>query len=318
MRKSIIIISLILCANSVKAQFSVMQDGKGETSFQLFRINTITINTEKTSLGFSITPKDITNTKGEEYWTVTVSANAKESISNLFKGGEFQFSGKLGANLVFDRTDYGGRGNPGSGNLKYHFVGVELLYSRNNVFDSMKDFDNQIFDKTNIGFRVNYGWNFQNVRFKNRLLSYLEDFTAGISGSIGIKDNTDIISQVEIITSTQSFENGTSIRTVSETENVYELTSLIPNQKFSRFNLDFGKHFLNKRIFANLHMTYAIDENLKPVLNPSFGFFAIKKGAPLEAVVGIQIQTSDWSNNRQSENDRWERTNIVLTAGFPF
>lgn len=318
MRKAVLILGLILWVNFLKAQFSVIQDGEGETSYQLFHINTIAINTEDTSLGFTITPKVITNTKGEKYWTITASASAKEGTANLFKGGDFQFSGEFGANLIFDKTDYGGRGNPGNGNLKYHFVGAELLYSRNNVFDSTREFDDQTFDKTNIGFRINYGWNFQNVRFKNDFLGWLGDFTAGISGSVGIKDNTDIISQVEIITSTQSFQNGDTTRTVSETENAYEITSLISNQTFSRLNFDFGKHLFKQRIFANLHMTYAVDEGLKPVLNPSFGFFATKIGAPLEAVVGIQIQTSDWSNNRLSENSRWERTSIVLTAGFPF
>jgi hypothetical protein len=318
MKKLLFIIITILFTNSLNAQFNVIQDGEGETSFQLFQANTIALNTEKTSLGFSIRPQELLNEKGAKYWTITASANAKKGTSNLFKGGKFQFSGKLGANIIFDKTNYGDRDNPDNGNLIYHYVGSELLYSRNNVFDSTKDFDNQIFDKTNIGFRINYGWNFQNVRFENNFLNFLGDFTAGISGSTGIKDNTDIINQVEIITSSQSFNNGSTIRTVSETSDVYESTSLISNQNFSRVNFDFGKHFFNQRLFANLHITYAMDESSKSVLNPAFGLFVMQKGAPLEAIIGIQIQTSDWSNNRNSKKDRWERSGIFLTAGFPF
>ncbi|NQY29954.1 MAG: hypothetical protein HRT69_10845 [Flavobacteriaceae bacterium] len=318
MKKVLFIITIILFSNSLHAQFNVIQDGEGETSFQLFQANTITINTEKTSLGFSIRPQELTNKVGAKYWTITASANAKKGTSNIFKGSKFQFSGRLGANIIFDKTNYGDRDNPGNGNLIYHFLGSEFLYSRNNVFDATKDFDNQIFDKTNIGLRINYGWNFQNVRFENNFLNYLGDFTTGISGSMGIKDNTDIINQVEITTSFQSYNNGSITRNVSETSDVYEITSLISNQKFSRINFDFGKHLFNQRLFINLHMTYAIDEYLKPVLNPAFGLFVIQKGAPLEAIVGIQIQTSDWSNNRHSEKDRWERSGVVLTAGFPF
>ncbi|WP_405562105.1 hypothetical protein [Polaribacter sp. Asnod6-C07] len=318
MKQNIIIVLILFLSISVKAQFNVIQDGEGETSFQLFQSNTISLNTEKTSLGFSITPKKIVNNKGEKYWTITGSANAKKGSSDLFKGGEFQFSGKIGANLIFDKTNYGNRDNPGDGNLIYSFLGAEFLYSRNNVFDSTKDFDNQIFDQTNIGLRINYGWNFQNIKLEGNFFKFLGEFTAGISGSIGVKDNTDILSQKEIVTSSETITNGTTVRTLSTTSDVYEVDKLISNQKFSRLNLDFGKHFFKQRFFANAHLTYAIDEELKPVLNPSFGIFVIQKGAPLEAILGIQIQTSDWSNNRASKKDRWERSSIVLTAGFPF
>ena len=65
-------------------------------------------------------------------------------------------------------------------------------------------------------------------------------------------------------------------------------------------------------------MTYAIDKGLKPSFNPAFGFYILGQGAPLDAVAGIQIQTQDWINARESKKNRWERTTFVLTAGFPF
>jgi hypothetical protein len=318
MKKLLTLSILLTSVNMVTAQFSVIQDGEGETSFLLFQANTVAINTEKTSLGFSVRPQKLLNTKNAKYWTITSSANAKKGTSNIFKGGEFQFSGKLGANIIFDKTDYGRTGDPGNGNLIYHFLGGELLYSRHNVFDSTKVFDEQIYDQGNVGFRVNYGWNFQNIRIENNVFRFLGDFTSGISGSFGLKDNTDEIDQVQLITTSQMLVNGSTTRTVSNTSDVYELNSLSTNLLFSRINFDFGKHFFEQRFFANLHLTYAIDEGLKPALNPSFGVFIIRKGAPLEAVIGIQLQTTDLANNRNSEKDRWERSSIVLTAGFPF
>ncbi len=311
MKKISIIILIFLCFTSIRGQISVIQDGEGETSFQLFKSNSITLNAEKSSIGFSITPKEYSNMH-TKYWTITALANAKNGVSNLFKNGDFQLSGRLGTNLIFDKTNYA------NGNLIYQFLGSELLYSRNNVFDASREFKNQIFDETNIGFRINYGWNLQNVKFKNQFLKYLGEFTSGISISIGVKDNTDIIDPNEIVTSTQTITNGTTIRTVTSSSDAYDINQLISNQKFSRLNFDFGKHFFYQRLYANFHMTYAIDEDFKPVLNPSIGLFIIKKGAPLEAVVGLQIQTSDWSNSRASEKDRWERSGIILTAGFPF
>lgn len=318
MKKKILFIVNLLITLYANAQFSVIQDGEGETSFQIFGSNTLLINAEKESLGFSFRPKEIKNEKNEKYWTITFSANAKDGTSNLFKGGEFQFSGKLGANLIFDKTDYGSKDEVKDINLVYQFLGLEALYSRHNVFDSSKDFDDQIYDQTNLGFRLNYGWNFENVKYENSIIRYLGAFTSGISGSFGVKDNTDILDEMEIITSSQTITNGTSTRTVSETSQVYIADDLQRNNLFARINFDFGKYVISKRFFSNLHLTYAFDENYKPSFNPSIGLFVTAKGAPIEAIIGLQAQTKDWSNNRNSEKDRWERTSIVLTAGFPF
>lgn len=318
MKKALLFIISGLIAQSAYCQFSVIQDGEGETSFQLLTANTVAINAEKTSIGFSIRPKKLLNNEKSKYWTITSSANAKKGTSNVFKGGKFQFSGKLGANIIFDKTNYPSRDEIRDVNLIYHFIGFEALYSRHNVFDSTKVFDKQIYDQTNLGFRINYGWNFENVKIDKSILSLLGDFTFGISGSFGIKDNTDIIDQVEIITNTKSFINGSTSRTVSNRTEVYDINAITTNDLFGRLNFDFGKHIFNKRVLANLHLTYAFDERLTPSFNPAFGLFVTQKGAPLEAVVGIQVQTKDWSNNRNSVKDRWERTSIVVIAGFPF
>ncbi|MDP5199812.1 hypothetical protein [Flavobacterium sp. DG2-3] len=313
MKKRLLIIVNLIIAFYGHAQFSVIQDGEGETSFQVFQASTLLINAEKESIGFSFSPKEFVNGSNQKYWIITLSANAKDGTSNLFKGGEFQFSGKLGGNLVFDVTDYG---KGATGNLVSHFVGLEALYSRNNVFDISKPFEDQISEQTNLGFRLNYGLNLQNVAYDK--LKFLGAFTLGISGSVGLKDNSDILDEMEIITSEQIITNGSTTRTVSETSKVYLADEVERNQMFARLNFDFGKYIISKRFFSNLHMTYAFDENYKPSFNPALGLYVTAKGAPIEAIVGLQVQTKDWTNNRNSEKDRWERTSIVLTAGFPF
>lgn len=318
MKKIFLIILSLNYFNPVLGQFSAIQDGEGETSFQLLTANTIVINAQETSIGFSVMPKEYKNEQNLTYWAITSTANAKKGTSNIFKGGEFQFSGKLGTNVIFDKTDYPDRNEVRDINLVYNFVGLELLYSRHNTFNSDKPFEEQIYNESNFGFRINYGWNFLNVGIDKPMFNLLGEFTTGISGSFGIKDNTDIIDQVEIITSTQSFVNGNSVRTVSTTSDVYDINSLSTNNFFGRINFDFAKHILNNRILANLHFTYAMDEDLSSVLNPAIGIFVIQKGQPLEATVGLQLQTSDWSNSRDSEKNRWERSALVLIAGFPF
>jgi hypothetical protein len=301
----------------LEAQFSVIQDGNGETSFQLLTANVIAINAKETSIGFSIRPKELTNTQNR-YWTFTSSANSKKGTSNLFKGGEFQFSGKAGGNIIWDRTRYPKRDEDFDVNFKYHFLGVEGIYSRYNVFDSTRLFADQIFDQTTLGIRINYGWNFLNIKLDNKFLRFLGEFTSGISTSVGLKDNSDLIEQIEIITTTKTIISGNSIRTVSKSEEAYNSLNLKKQTTFGRINFDFGKYFYRKRFFANFHCTYSIDEGVEPIINPAIGIFVTQKGAPLEAIVGLQIQTNDWNNNRNSKKSRWERSAIVLTAGFPF
>ncbi|GAA0892589.1 hypothetical protein GCM10009122_22680 [Fulvivirga kasyanovii] len=314
MKKLILIIVFALYSNSMNAQFSIIQDGDGETSLQLMKASTVAINAATTSIGFSVSPDNTDKIK----WAIHSTANAKDGLAKLFEGGKFLLSGKSGATVIYDMSKYGTRDDPRIGNLVYQFLGGELLYSRFEVIDSTKTFDNQISEQANRGFRINYGWNFLNVESTKTILNVLGPFSAGLSVSLGNKDNTDIIDPVEVITSSRSYSNGAITRTISSTSDAYESNAIAKNLFFSRFNFDFGKHLPGNRLFANIHLTYATDEGLKPVLNPSFGFFVMKNGAPLEAIVGIQLQTSDWSNNRNSEKGRWERTSLVLTAGFPF
>lgn len=298
---------LILLTKSmiVVAQFSVIQDGEGETSFQILTSNTIAINAEKTSIGFSIRPKDFTNTN-TNYWTITSSANAKDGISNIFKGGEFQFSGRLSANLLKDRTSYPKPGVLANTTFIFEFLGLEALYSRFNVFDESKAFDRQIYDRTNIGLRLNYGWNF------------IGAVICGISGSIGIKDNTDIVDQVQITTISKSISNGSYIKTVSSVSEAYDVKELDKSAIFGRINFDVGRQVFNNRALVNFHLTSAFDKENNPSFNPALGLFITKNGAPMEAIVGLQIQSNDIFNLRDSPKNTWERTSLVLTFGFPF
>lgn len=313
MKKVISTLVFMLYVELAFGQFSVIQDGEGETSMQLLGSNVIAINAAKTSIGFSIRPKKLTN-KNTNYWTITSTVNAKEGTSNIFKGGGFQLSGKIGGNYIIDKTDY----KQPTPNLLYNFLGIEILFSRYTVFDSTKVFDDQIDDQANIGVRVNYGWNFENIRINKPILKLLGDFTFGLSASFGIKDNSDIIEQVSVITSSNDFTSNSTTRTISTTCNAFDITKLTTSKFFARANFDFGKYTFNKRILANLHFTYAVDKGFDPILNPAFGIFVTADGAPLEAIAGIQLQAKDWFNSRDEDKSRWERTAIVLTVGFPF
>jgi hypothetical protein len=314
MKKLVSILIFLLYLKLAFGQFSVIQDGEGETSLQLLGSNVIAINAAQTSIGFSIRPKKLTNIN-TNYWTITSSVNAKKGTSNIFKGGEFKLSGRFGGNYILDKTDY----KQSDPNFIYQFFGIEVLCSRYHVFDSTKVFDDQIEDQTNIGIRINYGWNFENIRIDEPILNLLGDFTSGVSVSLGTKDNTDLIEQVEVITSSGNiYSDNSKTRTISTTTNAFDITKITTNKFFARFNFDFGKHTFNQRILANFHLTYAVDKGFNSVLNPAFGIFVTVDGAPLEAIAGIQIQTKDWFNSRNNDKNKWERTAIVLTAGFPF
>lgn len=299
--KNLHLLFVLLLCNYAFAQTNVIQDGDGETSLQASG-NIITINTSDASIGFMLSPFEITN-QSKNIWNITGSLKSKEGTSKVFSKGKLNFQGKLGFQFVTvsDTTN---------DNIRHWFLGAEALYSRLNVFDSLKDFESQIDVENNLGFRVNGGWN---SLFSEKAYSF------GIALSGGIKDNSDEFDPNNIITTSNSFVEGNQVRTVSTTESAYDIYQLEKNNLFGKINMDIGRYLgSNNRLFANLHINYSFQENVKPKLNPAVGLFYTEKGAPLEAVVGIQLQNEDWSNTSNSDSSRWERTSIVITAGFPF
>lgn len=301
----IIFIACVVSADNLQAQFSILQDGNRETSYQLFNNQVIGINTQSESIGISITPTD----KSKWDWTIISTLRAKNGVSNIIKNGEFQFSGNLGVNVIVNKS-------ADSDNIIHNFYGVNLIYDRLNVFDSLKEFDAQIESKLDIGFRADLGWNFINVFFEN--LAFLGEFTSGISVSGGIKNNSELLDQIEIVTEISEIENGDFPRFITTRESVYPADQLLENRFFGRLNIDFGKFSKSKKFFYNFHLTYAIDNNLPSVLNPSIGIFLMENGAPLNAVLGLQLQNNDLFDSRNSSKTILERSTLVITAGFPF
>lgn len=301
--KNLIIVSSLFFGCSLFGQTNIIQDGDGETSLQTIG-NLITFNTADASIGFNFSPSEITN-KDKFIWSISGSLGSKEGTTKIFSKGKLNFDGKLGMQIitVADPTN-GERG------IKHWFFGTELLYTRINVFDSLKVFEEQVYVKNNLGFRVNGGWNKQSTKKR---------FSYGVALSGGLKDNSDEFDPNDIITTISTITEDNQIRTLSSTESAYDITKLEKNKLFGKVNMDIGNYIgSTKRLFANFHINYAFQQNVKPSFNPAIGLFYTEDGAPLEAVVGVQLQTKDWSNTHDSEYSRWERTSLIITAGFPF
>jgi hypothetical protein len=287
------------------AQFSAIQNAAGESSYQLFTSNTIAVNASNASVGFSIKPRLLSNDK-RILWNITGSTAARDGISPLFKGGSMQFNGRLGANIIRDITYYPKATDPPRATLKYVFAGAEVIYDHFNVYDSTKAIDDRVYDRSSTGFRVNLG------------INVLAKVIFGASVSAGMKSNTDLLEQLTVSTVSSVVANGPGLQSVSTSDDAYDKRDLTVNKAFGRVNVDLAKQLFNTRLLVNLHFSGAYDENYKPEFNPALGVFLTCNGAPLEALVGIQLQTKDWFNNRSSEKSRWERSALVLTAGFPF
>ncbi|MEQ9403921.1 MAG: hypothetical protein RIM99_10065 [Cyclobacteriaceae bacterium] len=325
MCKSKIFIFLIFGLTAVSlnlsyAQISVIQDGDGETSIQILTINQIVFNAADEAISFTISPSIFSN-QNRGYWLIQSTANANKGSSSIFNKGEFNYSGKAGFNYVYDHSNYPGPGSTTSPNLKYSFIGLDIIYSRHSVLDTVQVFKDQLTDDTNLGVQLKFGYNWQNRIIDLPVLRWLGELSIGLSGSVGAKDNTGIIDAVEVTTIDTTWVNGTKSRSIGSTKDVYLLHELDDNITFSRWNFDIGKRFFNQRLLLNLHGTFATDEGKSVVFNPAIGLFLLEDGAPLEAVVGLQLQYKDWSGNRiepGTTSTRWDRSAIVLTAGFPF
>lgn len=302
--KKIILIVFAFCSTALQAQTSVMQDGNGETSFQTTK-NLIAINAANSSILFSVTPASAGNLD----FNFTGAFEAKEGTTKLFSSGKLQFNGKAGIQFVKHNKIQGPNDTTGKKVTRF-FGGFEVLYSKINVYDSTRVFDSQISNQNNIGFKINGGY-----------LSYDDlpwGFVFGGTLSGGIHDNSDNLEQSEIITASTVQTEGTQTRMHATTEDVYVSGQIKRSNKFGRINADLGHHFLDKRFFVNLHCTYAVEQDIKPKTNAALGLFVLQKAAPMEAVVGIQIQSNDLFDTANTGFAIDKRTSLVLTVGFPF
>jgi hypothetical protein len=150
------------------------------------------------------------------------------------------------------------------------------------------------------------------------LKSVLGSFSVGISGSGGIKDNTDQLDTDQITTVLSEQTNGDETRLHTRTEDVYLAPLLNRSGSFGTFNFDIGHHLANDRLFLNLHFSHKLYEDIKPELSSAIGLFFIRAGAPLEAVAGIQLQTRDIADSSNSGLNFAAKSSLVLTVGFPF
>jgi len=86
---------------------------------------------------------------------------------------------------------------------------------------------------------------------------------------------------------------------------------------YFNFNLDAGPQ-LFKQFLLLAHFRWSLQEGRKPQWNPAMGLYFTKKGAPLDAVAGLQVQTLDYFNTAGSTKSRQDRTVLNLVAGFSF
>ena len=85
MKKTISILVVVLLTLKLNAQSSVLQDGAGETSFQLFTSSTLSLNFKESSIGFSINPESskIDNNENYNYGIIKRVGNSKDGTSNI-------------------------------------------------------------------------------------------------------------------------------------------------------------------------------------------------------------------------------------------
>ncbi len=298
-----ILIIIIMSNNYAFSQASVIQDGDGETSYQIDR-SLFTLNATNTAVGFSI--GSLLNNHDLNF---NGSFEAKNGTAKIFDDGKLSFSGKVGATFIYNDSAPRGRGEAGPVSIKHWYFTGEILHSKLNIYDSLKSFKEQVYIEKTLGFKLTIGRNWINSFW---------GVTAGMSISGGIKDNSDKLEQSEIITSTFTQSEGIMTRTHSTTENVYTFKEFQSDKKFSSLNFDIGDHIWNGRLFPNFHLNYSIMEDFKPILDTSIGLFYMENGAPLEAIAGVQLQLSDVNNTLKSDLNTWERASLVLTIGFPF
>ena len=303
MKKSYLLL-MILAYSWVYSQTNTIQDSNGETSLQTVT-NLITLNLTEAKMAFSFSPLERTN-QNKVLWNITGALGSKEGITSVFEKRKLNLNGKLGVQFITVADTFNGENG-----IKHWFFGAEVLYSKCKVFDSIKEFTKQVYTKNSLGLRINLGWNKQ---FSRKAFSY------GIALAAGIKDNSDVLEPLEVVTSSNhQLTNGEETRVLSSTQNAYDSKVFQQNRLFSNINFDFGKYLdANQRFFTNLHFNYAFLQNSKPVLNPALGLFYTQPHAPLEAVLGFQLQIEDWSNTQNSKDTRWDRAALVITAGFPF
>ncbi len=304
---------LLLFSLNVSAQFSILQNGEGESSLIVFGGNEISVNTKSNTIALSVSPKKISNNKKYSF-IANAAFNTKDNLTYLLKNNTTQLGGKLGGLLTINHSEF----NEDNSFFIYQYIGLVANLNQNNLIDTTALFDKQLTNDYGYGIRLNYGWNLLNVKFDHSILKLLGEFTSGLSFSIGSTDNRNRLESIEIQTLIKSFNNGAITRNIVKSQNAIYKQDFKKQQCFATLNFDFAKYICKSRLLANLHLNYSIYEDDKPMFNPALGIFLMAERAPLEAILGIQFQTTDWFNGNNSSKSKIERSAIVLTVGFPF
>jgi hypothetical protein len=296
---------LLLLPAMAKAQVSVIQDSKGESTLPIGG-GTVAINSSESSLAFS-------GGKGSNcgwYWGVLGKAKTKKGIANVYAKGDFNLQGNLGGFALYNFS-----ADKNTAHLFQAFASASITRSQFKLLDTLKSFDNQIYSESFTGFKIEIGINSDAISLMQKL-----NLLGGIGFNFGKKDNSDELSSLSVATS-KSISSGNTVRHISsDISTPFDSNQYNENLTFTNINVDIGTG-IGDRFLLIYHWRVSGTEGLKPSYNPALGLYLNKPGRPLEVVAGIQMQIIDYRGNRLadgSESTRNDRSVINLVAGYNF
>jgi len=299
----------------VSAQTTVIQDTRGESALDMGIKGVVAVNAKDESLSFSWS-KLLLDTTAENrsrlthlsYIGISVQGKGKSGISSVLKDGDFQYDGSLGGFYTYSMlpTD-----NSNLGYIQLNFA-ASYLFSQFKLYDGSAAYADQVYSKNQSGYKLSVNGNWQPESTKI-------PFVLGLTFNGGQKNNTADLTAADISDYTLSTDPLTGKQRIVEQDkkSAYNLSEFRKDVAYFNFNLDAGPQ-LFKQFLLLAHSRWSAQEGRKPQWNPAMGLYFTKKGAPLEAVAGLQVQTLDYFNTAGSTKSRQDRTVLNLVAGFSF
>lgn len=303
----------------VHAQTTVIQDTKGESALDLGTRGVVAVNAKDESISFSWSKSLADSTKLDRngnqralnnlsYVGISVQGKGKNGIFNALKEGDFQYDGSIGPFFTYSRL-------PGK-DWKYGYLQVNVaasyIFSQLKLFDTTLAYTGQVFNKNESGYKLSINANWYP---ESRKLPFI----VGVALNGGQKNNAAELVSADVADYSLIVDPVTNKqRLVAENKvSAYSTASYRGNLAYFNFNVDFGPQLFKQFLLLG-HSRWSVQAERKPQWNPAVGLYVTKKGAPLEAVAGIQVQILDYFNTAALLKSRQERTVVNLVAGFTF
>ncbi|MDW3210313.1 MAG: hypothetical protein R8N23_10625 [Reichenbachiella sp.] len=297
MKRSYLISLLTVVSHTLLAQYNVMQDGEGKSSFPVFENNTLNVNAQEKKIAFSITFPEMLPDSVWNFGALSLSLKGKDKSFPIVKNGIFNFEG----NLTYAHTWYLNQ----QAKSAFYVVG-NLGVSRLQTYDSTQISGEQIETQSPLNSYVQVGF------IDDALTSFEKGgLIFGFGFRLGWSDNVSGLTSYEFFT---PIANGQQIIT-PDAKTVYLAQEYAENIFNTSTMLDIGLN-TNGRINPMLHVRHNTLEEGDNKTNLGIGFYLSEKDAPLNAVFGIQGFINDLNDNAEKDTSAWERTTINLVAGF--